>query len=150
MSRSKRTLIVVGVVVVVVGVELGLSALKAPEGTVRIVNVGDTPINDLQLVLGDSKVMTASIPPQSTRDVRIGGREKQALNITFNQLDNPLGGFQVPDFDVAALRRDHTMLVLEIRSNEFVRSQAPDDTPSALGRLSRNVSSWFGDEQPEP
>ena len=149
MPKSKRTLIVVGIVVFVVGLELGLSALKAPEGTVRIVNVGDTPITDMQLVLGDSKVSVAPIPPQGSMDVPMSGRENLELNVTFKQLDNALGGFQVADFDARAMRRDHTMLVLEIRTNEFVRSQMPDETPTTFGRLARKVSSWFGDEPPD-
>lgn len=146
MSRRKRTLIVVGAVLFVVGLELGLKSLKAPEATVRIVNVGDAPITDMQLVLGKNTVDVAPIAPQGSSDVRISGRLKQTLKITFRQLDNPLTGFQVPEFDAAALHRDSLILVLEIRSNEFVRSQAPDETPTILGQLARNVSRWFGDE----
>ena len=44
-----------------------------------------------------------------------------------------------------------SMLVLEIRNNEFTRYNEADESPTALGRFGQNVGSWVNEAlEPAP
>lgn len=146
MTRSRGMLIGLVVVLAFVSLELGLTLFKPPEAGVRIFNMGETPIVDLRIAYGGRTIAVETIPPQQSAFVHFAGWKRDLLTLNFTQLDNPLGSFQVADFDPAALRKENADLAIEIRENEFSRGHMPDETPTALGRLWRNVSSWFVDE----
>ncbi len=149
MSKPKRKLIVLGVLLLLVGTEFGLSSLRIPTAAVRIVNPGDEPVVDLEVVCGDCKVSVGRINPQQSAVVHVAGRGNNVLKLSYKQLGNAMSGFEVTHFNPGRLSRDGSVLVLEIRPNEFTRYHMPDETPTALGRLGRNVAGWFG-EEPEP
>jgi hypothetical protein len=151
MSKPKGLLISVVVLLSLVGLELVLSSLKPPDAAVRITNMGETPIVDMRITFGDGVVVVGTIAPQDSAVVHFSGRKKDALKVSFSQLDNPLSGFEVADFDPSALRRQGRELALEIRMNEYSRAQVTDETPTTLSRLTQNLWSWFGaDVEPSP
>ena len=151
MSKPRGLLIFVLVVLSLVGLELILSGLKPPDAAVRITNMGETPIVEMRIAFGDSVVAVGTIAPQESTVVHFSGRKKGVLKVSFNQLDNPLSGFEVADFDPSALRGQGNALALEIRMNEYSRAQVTDESPTTLGRLTQNLWSWFGaDAEPSP
>ena len=150
MLKRKRTLIVMGVLLLIVVVEVGLNAWKPSVAGVRGGNQGDAPIVNLQVVYGDSKTSVDQILPQESAEVRIVGHGQRGLKLRFKQLNNALSDFEVADFDPGFMSREKSVLVLEIRNGEFTRSLDVDKTPTTLGRLSRNVWRWLGEEEEEP
>jgi hypothetical protein len=141
---------IVGLIAIaLVGVEVGLETLRPPDATVRVINMGDTSITELKLSYGNSSALVPVILPQDSVVVRLSGRGKKPLIVDFRQLENAMTGFQIKDFDPAELRQAGSMLVLEIRPNEFGRQLEADTTPTPLGRLRKNIESWLG-EEPDP
>jgi hypothetical protein len=151
MTKPKRRYIILGVLLLLVGAEVGLNAVRVRTAAVKVVNMGDEPIVDLVVVCGDSRAAVERISPSQSVVVRLGGRGKKPLKLSYQQLGNAMSGFEVPDFNPGELSRDGSALVLEIRNNEFTRSHEPDETPGTLGRLGRNVWGWFEEEsEPSP
>ena len=150
-KANKRKLAVVGVLLFFAGAEAVLNILRVSTATVRIVNQGDEPVLNLQLSCGDTKFAVERIAPEASVSVRVSGRGTQPLKLSYTQAGNALSGFEITDFSPRRLSRDRTVLVLEIRSNEFTRYAEPDETPTALGRIGRNVGALLGDEsEPSP
>ena len=65
MVRSRWKWVLLGVVLLLVGAELGLNALKAPVALVKIVNRGDDPILNLVLTSGPGRSGLDRIDPQA-------------------------------------------------------------------------------------
>jgi hypothetical protein len=139
MVRSRWKWFLLGAVVLLAAAELALNALKTPVALVRVVNRGDYPITDLSLSTGASRTSAVRVEPGQSEVFQMGSRGKAALVLKFHQFDNPLSGFEVPDFDARRQRRDGSVLVLEVRPNEVVRYHEPDDTPGRWERIGARV-----------
>ncbi|AGA30087.1 hypothetical protein [Singulisphaera acidiphila] len=142
MSRRKRNLTIVTVVLLFVAAEVGLQLLRPPVAYVRVVNQGGEPITNLRLVSGQSAATLAKLPEGETATLPLEGRGDQTLLVTFQQKNNSLSNFEIPVFNPAALQSEGFSLVLVIRQGEFERYQ-DDGEPSKLGRLSAWFWSWL-------
>ena len=139
MVRSRWKWVLLGVVLLLVAAELALNALKVPTAQVRIVNGGEYPITELVVSNGASQAKLSRLEPGRSDVLLLSGRGKTPLVLRFNQFNNPLTDFEIPEFEPRRLQRERSVLVLELRPNEVVRSQEPDDRPSRWEQLGERV-----------
>ncbi len=134
MGRQKRiAVIVASIVVALVVAESGLRWIKGPEGIVQIDNEGTEPIEGLTATLGKTRTRWPDVPPGESLRVRVNGRGRQTLTLAFRQRNNPLNGFDYPDFDAGALAADGSLLVFKIRNNLVTRYQDDAGPTTLLG-----------------
>jgi hypothetical protein len=150
MVRARWKWFLLGAVFLLVATEVVLNALKTPVGQVKIVNTGADPILNLVATNGPSRAEAARVDPQDSVVLQISGRGKTALALKFNQFNNPVTDFEVAEFDPAALSRQGSRLVLEVRPGEVMRYQEPDDTPTRWQRFLDWVRSTFNEKDTEP
>ena len=134
--------IIVGVVLLLVGAEVGLRRLSAPSGSVVVGNQGEYPIEGLVVTSGGSRASVARIAPGEVARIWLDGRGKHPLRLTFRQRGNAVTSFEVPEFDPAMLHNDGNRLVLNVRPNELERYQEEDD-PSMLRRGAESLWDWI-------
>ena len=126
-------MIVASIVVALVVAEAGLRWIKGPEAIVQIDNEGTEPIEGFWVTLGNSRSRWPDIPPGGTLRVRMNGRGRQTLSLAFRQRNNPLNGFEYPDFDAGALSADGSLLVFKVRNNQVIRYQDDAGPTTLLG-----------------
>lgn len=129
MVQSRWKWVLLGIVLLLVAAELGLNALTPPTAPVRIINRGDDPITDLVITTGSSRAGAARIDAGQSEVFRLSNLDKNPLRLKFTQFNNPLSDFEVSAFEPRRLHRERSVLVLEVRNNEIVRYQEPDETP---------------------
>jgi len=142
MSRPRRKLIIVGVVLLLVAAEIGLDTLREPVACVTVVNDGVAPVERLSISSGRRRAEIAAIAPGESANVYLAGRGRKTLALAFRQQGNALTNFEISDFDPAALHREGFKLVISIQANQVTRYQEHAE-PSTLGRLGRNVRDWL-------
>ena len=136
MTRRKRgVLVALGLVTLLVTAEVTLNVWRGSQVCVEVANQGATPIEDLVLKLGTSRVSAARVEPGSSTRMYLTGRRQGTLLMTFRQQGNPLGTYQIPSFDPAAVSADGFKLVLNVRPNEIERFQDDADPATPFGRL---------------
>ena len=129
MVQSRWKWVLLGVVLLLIAAEFGLKALTPPTALVRIVNRGDYPITGLVISTGTSRTGSARIEAGQSEVFRLSQWGKSPLLLKFTQFNNPLSDFELPEFEPRRLHRERSVLVLEVRGNEIVRYQEPDETP---------------------
>jgi hypothetical protein len=135
-TKTKRgVLIGLGAVGLMIAVEVGLNVWRGSQACIEVTNQGAEPIDDLVLTLGSSRVAASRIEAGATVALYISSRESGTLLMTFRQQGNPLGTFQIPEFDPARLKADNFKVMLNVRRNEIERAQEEADPATPLGRL---------------
>src|SRR5690348_2093927 len=127
--RSRATVVVLSVLVALTVTEVVLHRLRGPQAQVKVENLGDEPIEGLEVALGASRAAVPRVEPGASVRVVLNGRGPQTLEVRFRQRGNPSGGLQLPGFDPGRLSRDGLMLILQVRPGEVVRYQ--DDAEPA-------------------
>ncbi len=135
MVRSRWKWVALGVVLLLIAAEVGLNVLKPSEVLVKIVNGGQEPLLNVEITVGAESSFVDRIDPQQAHVFLLSSYGKTPLALKFNQLNNPLSDFVVPEFDARKLSQEGSVLVLEVRPNEVARYVEPDERPGALGRL---------------
>ena len=147
MSR-RRWIILVSLAVLLLGAEVGVRQWTAPKVCVQITNKGEGAIEDLVVSYAGSQVAAGRLPVGRSTQVWVSAGPKGLLRLDFKQKGNALKGFQIPDIDLAQVRRDGFKLVLVVKSNEIERFM--DDDPLAdRETLEDRVRRWIRAE-PEP
>jgi hypothetical protein len=72
---------------------------------------------------------------KETTRLYLTGRRQGTLLMTFHQRGNPLGSFQLPNFDPAMLNGEGFKLVLNVRPNEIEKFQDDADPATPIGQL---------------
>ena len=96
---TRARIIVIGIVVLVLGVEIAVRFSGGSKTCVQIINKGDTPIEDLVVSFPGSEIGVGSVPPGESVHVWLSGRRKGTLTLAFKQAGNPTSGFMVDDYD---------------------------------------------------
>jgi hypothetical protein len=142
MSRKKRYLWIGCGLLLLLGVEIGLNALRAPVASVRVVNDGPEPIEGLHAVCGSSEGWVSRIESGASALVPLSGRRANALKLTYRQKGNAMSAVEIPAFDPEALSKEGFLLVIRIKTNEYERYQ-DDAEPSRWGRIASNAKRWL-------
>ncbi len=134
-KKKRRVLVVVGIVALLLGAEIALNIWRGSQACIEITNQGSTPIEDLVITLGSRRVSVPKIAPQASTRVYLTGRTTGTLLMTFHQDGNPLGTYQVPNFDPVSLNSEGFKLILNVRMNEIEKYQDDADPATPLGQL---------------
>jgi hypothetical protein len=78
--------------------------------------------------------------------VSLTGSAKGTLTLSFTQAGNPMAGFQIPDFDPRAMRRDGLKQVLQVMPNQVVKYMDDEDYSTPMGRLGGRITDWISAE----
>jgi hypothetical protein len=143
MSRRKWGFLVALVIVLTIGAELAVRPWYSSTGSVRIVNEGPEPIEDLVVSYSSTKVYLGRLEAGSSTKARFTAAGKGSLTLDFKQKGNPLNGFQVADFDPTENRQNGFMLVLIVRTNQVVRFMDDDDPSSSPLNLMNRITEWM-------
>ena len=131
MSR-RAWIILVGVVVLLLGIEVAVRFAGSSRASVQIVNDGDAVIENLVVSFAGSQVAVGNVSPARSAQAWLSGaREGNA-----DTLVHPGGKPDVrvpwsPDFDPRQMHRDGFKLVLEIRPNEVTKYMDDEDIVDA-------------------
>lgn len=145
MSRRIR-MVLIGLAVLVVGGEVLVRLMMPARTSVRIINSGTSPIENLVVVFGGSRVGVGTLPAEASTLVWLSGSKKGTLALEFTQAGNPMSGFQITDFDPRSLHRDGLKQVLDIMSNQVMKYVDDEEYPSPLGRLGGRIGDWISAE----
>ena len=145
MSRRAQT-VLIGLIILLVGVEIVVRIVQPSRTSVQIVNAGDTPIENLVVVYGGSRVGVGTLPAGESTQVWLTGSGKGTLSLEFTQAGNPMSGFQIADFDPRSMRRDGLKQVLTIMPNQVMKYMDDEDYSTPLGRLGGRISDWVSAE----
>ncbi|MFI5460856.1 MAG: hypothetical protein ACHRXM_36055 [Isosphaerales bacterium] len=142
MSRRKWTILVALVILLSVGAELVVRQWSTSRGCVQVVNMGDAPMDDLEISYRETKVhLERLVVGQSTKAwFTAGGRG--TLTLEFKQKDNPLKGFQVQDFDPLEMSRTGSRLVLVVKNNRVERFMEEDKNSTTITNLLDRIREW--------
>ena len=144
---SRRTqMVLIGLIVLVVGIEIAVRITSPSRTSVQIINAGDTPIENLVVIYGGSRVAVGTVPTGEKTQVGLTGWRKGTLSLEFTQQGNPMSGFQIANFDPRAMHRDGLRQVLTITPNQVMKYMDDDSDTSPLGRLGGRISDWVSAE----
>jgi hypothetical protein len=136
MTRRKRgVLVVLGLAALLIVAEVALNVWRGSQACIEVTNQGTEPIEDLVIVLGSSRASVGRVNPKETTRLYLTGRRQGTLLMTFHQQGNPLGSFQLPNFDPALLNAEGFKLVLNVRPNEIEKFQDDADPATPIGQL---------------
>jgi hypothetical protein len=142
MSRRAR-IILISVVCLFLGIELVVRFAGPSKASVKIINGADSVIENLVVSFAGSQLAVGSLAPGDATVVWLSGKVKGTLELSYTQRGNPVSGFQVPDYDPRALRRDGLRLVMQIRPNEVTKFMDDEEDGTPLGKLKGRVSDWI-------
>jgi hypothetical protein len=108
-----------------------------------VVNQGNAPMDDLVVSYGESEVSVGRLKAGQSTTVWLTTAGKGTLSLEFNQLGNPMKGFQVQDFDPDENLSNRMKLSLIVKNNLVERSMEDDDSTTPLQSLKDSVRSWF-------
>ena len=144
---SRRTqMILVGLIVLLVGIEIVVRITSPSRTSVQIINAGDAPIENLVVIYGGSRVGVGTLPAGENAQVGLTGSTKGSLALEFTQKGNPMSGFQIADFDPRSMRRDGLRQVLTIMPNQVMKYMDDDIDTTPLGRLGSRIGDWVSAE----
>ncbi|MFO0950035.1 MAG: hypothetical protein U0835_02575 [Isosphaeraceae bacterium] len=144
MSRQAfRTLtVVVAVVLVLAGLELGLNLVGGAAGCVEVVNEGREPIESIVATTSAGREEVGRVPPGESVRFYLGSKGDEPLLLTFHQRGNAMGTYSLPGYNASYLRRDSMKLVLKIRPGEVERYQDDEPPRTPLGGIVHGVRDW--------
>ena len=145
MSRRAQT-ILIALVGLVVLIELVVRFVQPSLTSLQIVNGGATPIDNLVVSYGNSRVGVGTIPAGESANVRLSGSSKGTVTLSFTQAGNPMAGFQIADFDPRAMRRDGLKQVLHVMPNQVMKYMDEETSTTPLGRLGGRITDWLSAE----
>jgi hypothetical protein len=145
MSRKVRILLVVGVCLIL-GLEIAVRLAGGSRNGVQIVNEGSTPMENLVVSFDGSNVAVGNVAPGQTARVLLSGERKGSITLTFQQKENPLSSFQIPDYDPRALRRDRLEMVVLVKMNQVGKYLDDQRSTTPVGRLLERIESQISGE----
>jgi hypothetical protein len=143
---TRARIILIGIVILVLGVEIAVRFSGGSKTCVQIVNKGDTLLENLVVSFPGSEIGVGSIPPGESVHVWLSGRRKGTLTLAFKQAGNPTSGFMVDDYDPPFMRRDGLKLVLNVKPNEVEKYMEDDESSTPMGRLGNRFNEWISGE----
>jgi hypothetical protein len=142
MSRRTRNLSIVIAVLVLAVVELAYQYQRPRVACVLVNNQSSEPIEGLTITCDTSSARAPRILAGESVKLYLAGGGNQVLVLKYSHKGSALQGFQVAGFDLAAMSRERSRLVINIRSNEFERYQEEDE-PSWLRRAGAGFVHWL-------
>jgi hypothetical protein len=143
MSRQKWTITVAVIVLLSVGAELAIRHWNASKCCVQVLNEGDRPMDELVLSYSGTRFALGHLDAGASAKVWFSPGGRGTISLEFRQNDNPLKGFQVPDFDPLEISRSGSKLVLVVKSNRIERFKEADESAMNLENLSDRIREWF-------
>jgi hypothetical protein len=143
---TRRKWIILGgmlLLVLTVGAELVIRPWNSSKACVQIVNQGDSAIDDLVAVYGESKITVGRLGSGETTNVWFSAAEKGFISLEFSQNGNPIKGIQMPEFDPIDNIRNGFKLVLVLKKDQVERFMDDDPTRTPFKTLMDNVMGWF-------
>jgi hypothetical protein len=144
---SRRTWIILfSLAALLLGIEVVFRFVDSSRAGIQIVNDGTTAIENLIVSFPGSRVAVGSLAPGESGHVWLSGHEKGTLELSFTQAENPMSGFQIPDYDPQEMRRDGLKMVIHVRPNEVMKYMDDEGSSTPLGRLGDSMSDWITSE----
>jgi hypothetical protein len=143
---TRARIILIGVIIIVLGVEIAVRFSGGSKTCVQIVNKGDTSLENLVVSFPGSEIGVGSIQAGESVRVWLSGRRKGTLTLAFKQAGNPTSGFMVDDYDPPFMRRGGLKMVLNVKPNEVEKYMEDDESSTPLGRLGNRLSEWISGE----
>jgi hypothetical protein len=142
---ARRTWILLGVLLLLLtlGAEWIVRPWNPSKACLQINNQGDSAMDDLVVVYGESRVRVGRLGPGETANVWFSAAAIGPVALEFNQNGNPMKGFQVPDFDPVDNIRNGFKLVLTVKNNQVERFMDDDPSRTPVRNLMESFMSWF-------
>jgi hypothetical protein len=145
--KSRRLLIVFGVLVVALAIGLEVASRYWGSGAacVVIVNEGAEPMQGVVASYAGTRMSLGMLEPGERGKVWFSGAGRGALRLDFTQKGNPLSGFKLDDYDPMEHRRDATQLALVVKNGQVERFVEEDASVKSPPRMLDRLLEWIRD-----
>ena len=150
MTRRRWFILGVLLLLLTIGGELLVRPWNPSKGSVQIVNQGDSPMDDLIVSYGRTRVMVGQLAAGRSTNVWFTAAGKGTLSLEFHQKGNPANGFQVQDFDPSENLANGFRLMLNVKEDRVERFMDDEQAASTPWKsLKEMVTGWFEPDDPQ-